>query len=171
LKVEIEVRVELDYSRRKEIAEDAANYIARGESLQQVGVSSTNKIEICMARGDANIDIVKTVRTQGGGCWFGGQGTVTENDKVPPENGKSRSVEIPHYTRITCLGGAWKDDNAPGSVNFSLARRWSVLAAVALPTFGRHQNNTASSLLTTLLSLSPLNKLHIHISLSRFLPL
>lgn len=63
MKVEIEVRVELNYYRRKEIVEDAANYIARGESLQQVDVRSTNKIEIFMACGDANIDIVKTVRT------------------------------------------------------------------------------------------------------------
>jgi hypothetical protein len=101
LKVEIEVRVELDYYRRKEIAEDAANYIARGESLQQVGISSTNKIGICMARGDANIDIVKTVRTQGGGCRFG---IVTENDKVPPENGNR-----PHYTRITCPGAPGRE--------------------------------------------------------------
>jgi hypothetical protein len=42
--------------------------------LQQVGIRSTNNIEICMARGDANIDIVKAVHTQGGGCWFEGQG-------------------------------------------------------------------------------------------------
>jgi hypothetical protein len=35
LKVEIEVRVELNYYRRKEIAEDAANYIARGEACSK----------------------------------------------------------------------------------------------------------------------------------------
>lgn len=37
MKVEIEVRVELS-TRRKEIAENAANYISRGGGLQQFGV-------------------------------------------------------------------------------------------------------------------------------------
>lgn len=58
----MEVRVELN-GRRKEIAENAANCKARGEACSDSASVDPAEVRVWMARGDASIDIVKTVRT------------------------------------------------------------------------------------------------------------
>jgi hypothetical protein len=63
--VEIEVRVELS-GRRKEMAERSKLYISGG-GLQRIDVKMIQRCRVCMARGNASIDIVKTVRTQSAG--------------------------------------------------------------------------------------------------------